>query len=253
VGALALILAVLWRSRPVRVLLASVATVGLVGVAVLAWWLTPFEATDVALAAMESDEAVVVASATSEITMTPQGPVSGTGLVFYPGARVDARAYANILRPLAEKGHQVVIVKEPLGVAFLASDFAPGWAEDHPGVHRWAVAGHSLGGVVAAQNASALNTINDLVLWASFPGSDLSDGLFAAMSVFGTNDGLTTTSDIEESKTDLPSGTLFEPVEGAVHSFFGDYGAQPGDGDPGVSRTDAQAQIVGATLSFLEN
>ena len=42
-------------------------------------------------------------------------------MFFQPGARVDPRAYAAILRPLAESGHVVVIVKQPLGIAFLAT------------------------------------------------------------------------------------------------------------------------------------
>ena len=41
-------------------------------------------------------------------------------------------------------------------------------------------------------------------------------------------------------------------VEGAVHSFFGDYGEQPGDGTPTISRDDAQRQIVAATVTLLE-
>jgi hypothetical protein len=40
-------------------------------------------------------------------------------------------------------------------------------------------------------------------------------------------------------------------VDGAVHGHFGDYGIQPGDGEPGISRAEAQEQIVQATLAFL--
>ena len=41
-------------------------------------------------------------------------------------------------------------------------------------------------------------------------------------------------------------------IEGAVHSFFGDYGDQPGDGTPTIDREGAQDQIVAATLALLE-
>ena len=45
-------------------------------------------------------------------------PVRPTvGLVFVPGARVDPRAYAHILRPLAEAGYLVAVLKEPFGLA----------------------------------------------------------------------------------------------------------------------------------------
>ena len=40
-------------------------------------------------------------------------------------------------------------------------------------------------------------------------------------------------------------------AEGAVHSYFGDYGEQPGDGTPTVDRATAQRQIVAATVAFL--
>jgi hypothetical protein len=40
-------------------------------------------------------------------------------------------------------------------------------------------------------------------------------------------------------------------IDGGIHAFFGDYGSQPGDGEPGTSREDAQAQIIAATLTAL--
>jgi Alpha/beta hydrolase family len=251
VGTVAMVLGVVWRSRRTRLWLAGVATMGLVLTASLAWWLTPFSATDRALSALQSDEAVVVASSSSQITMTPAGSGSGVGVIFQPGARIDARAYAPTLRPLAEAGHHVVIVKQPLGVAFLAAGFAPDWAEEHPEISNWVVAGHSLGGVVAAENAAQPDAVGDLVLWASFPAADLSAELFDALSVYGTNDTLTTTDDIDASMRNLPVGTAFVPVAGAIHSSFGDYGSQPGDGDPGISRERAQTLIIQTTLTFL--
>lgn len=250
-GVAAVLVGVAKRARRTIAWVAVLATIGLGVVAGLAWWLTPYEATDRALVALESDDAVVVTSSVSEITMAPVGSLMDVGVIFQPGAQVDARAYAGILRPIAEAGFRVVIVKQPLGVAFLASGFAPAWAADHPDVRRWAVAGHSLGGVVAAENAAAPNAIDDLILWASFPGSDISSEPFEAVSVFGTEDDLTTTADIESSIDDLPDGTTFVAVDGAIHSHFGDYGVQSGDGEPEISRAAAQEQIVQATLAFL--
>lgn len=247
----AVVIGVMWRSRRTRVWLSVLSTTGLVVLAGFAWWLAPFEATDRALVALESDDSVAVTSSISEITMAPVGLPTEVGVIFQPGARVDARAYARVLRPVAEAGYRVVIVKQPLGIAILASGFAPAWAADHPEVARWVVAGHSLGGVVAAENAATPNAVDDLILWASFPASDLSSEAFGVMSVFGTNDGLTTTEDIEASMGDLPDGASFVAVEGAIHSHFGDYGSQRGDGMPGLSRDEAQALIVQATLDFL--
>ena len=53
---------------------------------------------------MDSDAAVTVTESATQIVMTPTGEVSSTGVFFQPGAKVDARAYAAVLRPLAEAG-----------------------------------------------------------------------------------------------------------------------------------------------------
>lgn len=235
----------LWLSVP--------GSVALILAAIGAFLLAPFGATDVALDAMASSSEVTVVVTGSSIAFEPEGGSADIGLVFQPGARVDSRAYAHILRPLAEAGHRVVIVKQPLGIAFFATGFAASWAEDHPET-EWAVGGHSLGGVVAALNVEAAQDLNRLVLWASFPSTDISGetGL-GAISIYGTNDGLSTPLEIDESAADLPAGTVFVAVEGAVHSQFGNYGDQPRDGDPTISTQEAQAEIVSATLAFLSS
>ena len=250
VGAIAASFA--WRHRALRPGWSVAGTSILLLLAGLSWWLQPYEATDIALGAMRSDDAVLIDSGLTEITMTPTRDRSDVGVIFLPGAKVDARAYANILRPLADAGHVVVIVKEPLGIAFLAAGAAPSWAAAHPDTAVWVVAGHSLGGVVAAQNASEPNDLADLILWASFPATDVSAQPFAAVSVFGTRDSLTSLDQIDDSRSDLPPGTAFVAVEGAIHSHFGDYGDQPGDGETATPRRIAQTEIISATLRFLD-
>jgi pimeloyl-ACP methyl ester carboxylesterase len=120
-------------------------------------------------------------------------------------------------------------------------------------VTRWVVGGHSLGGAMASQYAETeRDELVGLLLHAAYPVRDMSDrtGL-AVTSIFGAEDGITTPEDVEESTVELPASTQFVPIDGAIHSFFGDYGPQRGDGTATVSRTDAQAAITAATLAAL--
>jgi dienelactone hydrolase len=90
-----------------------------------------------------------------------------------------------------------------------------------------------------------------LLLHASYPASDISGvrGV-SVLSVSGTNDGLATPADIEASKANLPADARFTAIDGAVHSFFGDYGPQPGDGVPTISHDEARTQISNASVEF---
>jgi hypothetical protein len=73
----------------------------------------------------------------------------------------------------------------------------------------------------------------------------------AAASVSGDQDALSTPADIDASRAQLPPGTVFTVIAGAVHAFFGDYGQQAGDGTPRTTRVDAQRQIIAATERFV--
>lgn len=235
---------------------------GLLAAAVVAAalvYLRPFAATDAAVEATEADadaDSVAVTTSPTRITLTPTSGEPSTGLVFQPGARVDPRAYVPLLREVASAGHLVVIVKQPFNIGFLAVGAPGDVIDDHPEIARWAVGGHSLGGVAAssyaADNRTGYRAVQGLLLWASYPLDSLASADLAVTSVSGTEDALSTPDDIEESRADLPGDTVFVPVEGAVHAFFGDYGAQPGDGTPTVDRDEAQRQIVTASEALLE-
>ena len=232
--------------------------VGAVGWLAAIAWLRPFSAQEPAIAAMESGAGVVVTESSSRVVLEPaDGPASPTSVFFQPGAKVEARAYAAVLRPLAEAGHRVVIVKQPLGIAFLSLGAFDAVRADYPDTQAWVLGGHSLGGTVASMQANdsggdAPGAARGLLLYASYPASDISDSLQAEVtSVFGTQDGLATPEDIAASRANLPSDSQFVPIEGAVHSFFGDYGPQPGDGEPTISHDEARTQISNASVEFV--
>lgn len=226
---------------------------GVLSVLVLAAlvWLRPFPADDPAVAAMAGGDGVRVEDSATRITLVPDGTRPTTGLVFQPGARVDPRAYVPLLARAAREGHLVVVVKQPFAIGFTALGAPEDVIAEHPEVSRWAVGGHSLGGVAASTFARD-NDVEGLLLWASYPIESLADRDLAVASVSGTEDGLTTPADVAGSRSDLPPGTTFVAVEGAVHAFFGDYGEQPGDGRPTVSRAEAQDRIVAASVQLLD-
>lgn len=186
------------------------------------------------------------------ITLAPEGKASA-GVVFYPGARVDARAYQDILRPLANAGYLVVILKVPLGISLLHPGQARGAMDRHHEITSWAVGGHSLGGVSASAFAQSNPEVSGLLLFASYPADSMAEsGDLAVLSISGSNDGLTTPDKISASKPMLPPTAIYATVEGGVHAFFGDYGAQPGDGEPGISREQAQQQIAEESVRFMD-
>lgn len=235
-----------------RSILRWAAAAGAIGLAAALFWLKPFVATSAALDALNADGPVTVTDTRSETTYEPAVQPTA-GLVMYPGARVDPRAYAVLATAVAEQGYRVVVPKCPFDLELLCIDAADAYVTDDV---PWAVGGHSLGGVAASEyvaaDAPADGSVDGLVFWAAYPVSDLSDRVdLAVASISGSEDGFSTPQDIDDARDLLPPDTGYTEIQGAIHAFFGDYGDQPGDGSPTISREEAQAQIVEATVALL--
>ena len=117
-------------------------------------------------------------------------------------------------------------------------------AASRPNVSRWVVAGHSRGGVVAAQ-----------VVRDGFPGlagavliGTPTRAIFPSppraipmTRVFGTRDTVADVEKLERTRANLPPSTRVIPIDGGNHSQFGHYGFQPGDWPATISREAQQA------------
>ncbi len=221
-------------------------------VASFAFWLHPFSASPVALTAMQSGNGVTVSTNGDQITFMPTTPPT-TGLIFYPGARIPPESYAVYMRAFAEHGYLAVVVKMPLNMALLGGDRASEVISAHPSITSWAIGGHSLGGVMATSYAVKTPQIKGLLLYGAYPDSDFSHVTSLTItSIYGTNDTLATPAKIFASKNYLPDTTHFVPINGSIHGYFGDYGTQDGDGQPSISRQQAQSEIISASLQFLQ-
>lgn len=184
------------------------------------------------------------------------GPDAGTvGVILYPGARIDADAYAPVARTLAaEAGALVVVVDPPLDIALLDVDAADAVRSAHPGIDRWIVGGHSLGGVAAARHVADPDTdVAGLLLWASYPadGDTIPDGV-AVTSITGGQDRVLDRAAWAAARSRLPDDAEIVELEGVTHAQFGDYGTQPGDGTPTVGDVRARRAIARASAGVVE-
>jgi pimeloyl-ACP methyl ester carboxylesterase len=218
-----------------------------------AWAYTPLGPAPEALAALQSDAQVTVATS-PWLTFQPATGQAAAGFILYPGGRVDARSYAPVARALAERGYLAIIVPMPFNLAVFGSERADAVIAAHPEITHWAVGGHSLGGAMAASYLYAKpGAAEGLVLWASYPANNnsLANRDLAVVSIFGTRDGLATTGKIEASRALLPATTRFVTLQGGNHAQFGAYGVQPGDGIATISPEEQHAATVNATVDLL--
>lgn len=227
-----------------------------VALAAGAWALAPIGPAAEAAPALASGSQVVVTSGES-LTFDPAAGAQPTGFIFYPGARVDPRAYAPAARAIAAHGFTVIIVPMPLNLAFFDPDAAADVIAAHPEIKHWAIGGHSLGGAMAARFAYAHpGDVAGLVLWAAYPADtdDLAGRRdLAVTSIYGTLDGLATGAKIDASRRLLPPGTAWVAIEGGNHAQFGYYGPQSGDNSATIGAAEQQVQIVAATVALLRS
>jgi len=237
-----------------KILLALVVVLLLAVAAFVVWASTPLGPMPEALAALESDAAVQVTT-DPWYTFQPTGESRSAGLIFYPGGRVDPRSYAPPARALAELGYPVVIVPMPLNLAVFGAGKASEVIEAFPEVEQWAIAGHSLGGAMAATFTNGNpGVVDGLVLWAAYPASsaDLSARTeIAVSSIYGTADAVINMEAFLSSQALLPPGTVWAPIEGGNHAQFGWYGPQSDTDVATISREEQQGQVIAATLAVL--
>lgn len=241
------------RSRLVRILLIITAVL-VAASAAFVWWANdtnPVMAE--ALAALQSDATVQV-SQEPWITFQPAQTSPSTAVIYYPGGKVDARAYAPTMRSLAEAGYLTVIVPMPLNLAFTGINKAEEVMAAYPEIETWVLSGHSLGGAMAANYVYAHpDQLDGLILYASYPAENnsLAGAELPVLSIYGTEDG-----GIDKLRTSarlLPPDAKVVVIEGGNHAQFGYYGLQDGDGTATISRTEQQAQSLEATLNWLES
>ena len=206
-----------------------------------------------AQASLSSTADVVFARDGERYTWRPSGGTPLTGLIVYPGGKVPPEAYGPLAAAIAAKGYLVEVVAMPLNLAVLGIGRADATIAAHPDIANWAIAGHSLGGSMAALYASDhAGTIDGVVFWAAYGTMDLSASGLRVLSVWGSLDAGRERMGGPEARAAVPPDAVFLQIAGGNHEQMGWYTGQPNDPPPTIGRADQQAQVVDATVALLQ-
>ncbi len=224
-----------------RIILATIVALVVVGSVVFAIYVNDYyRADERASAALQSAEDVQVYTLSNgDIVFEPANPQAG--IVFYPGGKVQAEAYAPLMQDLAQRGFVCVIVPMPFNLAVFNVNGASGVQEQIPSVQKWILMGHSLGGSMAATYIDGHSESWDgLVLLASYSTSDLTENNLEVIRICGSEDGVLDEQTYADNRSNLSHDSLEIIIPGGNHAQFGDYGAQEGDGEPNISSEEQQ-------------
>ena len=236
------------RKWKFRILVPLFALIDSMIIAFLLWASVYYHADDIAVRALQSDSVVTVEQTKSGWLF--DGPSDDKALIFYPGAKVDAKAYAPLLRLLAKEEMDVYLVKMPLNLAFFGIGKA-GEIVKASSYEQYYISGHSLGGAMAAGYAAEHDSdFAGVILLAAYPTQETA---IDTLVIYGSEDGVLNMARIEEAPN-LVSGNYSEVViDGGNHAQFGNYGEQKGDGEAGISAEEQQTQTIQAIRKFIND
>lgn len=207
-----------------------------------------------------AEDSAVVLFASSKTDISEENGVytfnsenARTGVIFYPGGKVEATAYAPLMYALAEDGILSILVTMPGNLAVLDMNAAEGICEQYPEIESWYMAGHSLGGSMAASYISENSEKYDgVILLASYSTADLSGSELDVLSIYGSNDGVLNMEKYEECKPNLPEDFKEVIIDGGCHAYFGAYGEQEGDKKATITRDEQIKITVDEIINFIK-
>lgn len=210
-----------------------------------------YHADQTAHEALNSNDQVNVSEKGNLTIFTPTTGQAATGIIFYPGGKVEDIAYAPLMQALAKKGLTAVLVKMPFNLAVLNPNGADAVMEALPEINHWIIGGHSLGGAMASDYvAGHEDKVEGLVLMGAYPNQDLALSNHPVLSLYGSNDQVLNRQAFEAAKVKMPLATTLYEISGGNHSGFGNYGQQAGDGTASISSAEQQDIAVGKILEI---
>lgn len=184
-------------------------------------------------------------------TVLPQ-KAGDTGIIFYPGGKVDERAYLPLLKKYAENGITCILVKMPFHLAVFNMNGADGIQKQYPRITKWYLAGHSLGGAMAAAYiARHVSEYQGLILLGAYSTKDLSDTDLTVVWIDGDQDGVINQKQVLKNQDHYPENTYVFMIAGGNHAQFGSYGVQKGDGQASISAKEQWQETVDDTLAVI--
>ena len=170
------------------------------------------------------DEGDYLALVPSAQTGAGGAPPAEHGIIFYPGGLVEPEAYVSMLAPLAAEDIPVAILRVPADLAVLSPNRATRVIESSLGTRArtWVVAGHSLGGAMAARfvarTADDYPSVRGLVLLAAYPAQNdsLAGENIPVLSIWASEDGLATAEDRRETANRLPDDARVVVIEKSI-------------------------------------
>jgi hypothetical protein len=199
-----------------------------------------YRADDVALAVMQSGNAMQVQD---NIIILSPATSSDTALILYPGAKVEYIAYLPILEMIKESsGITCILVKMPFNMAIFDANAADRIIDQFPDIKNWYIGGHSMGGAMASNYASNhQEKVKGLILLGAYINGDYPAE--NALTIYGTFN----TSVAE--KINYTENIVV--IEGGNHAQFGNYGKQKGDPDATILSIEQQNIAAEAIKEFL--
>ena len=195
-----------------------------------------------------------ISTSENKMIFKPQNIESDTGLIFYPGGKVEYLAYAPLMRKIAEEGYICVLVKMPFNLAVFDINSAAGVISEHEEIENWYIAGHSLGGAMASKYVmNNHDKIDGLVLLGAYPPSDLSNLNIKVMSIYGSEDKIMDIDNFQRGREYMPENYTELLISGGNHAQFGNYGVQDGDGIANISSTEQQELTAQNIINFMNN
>lgn len=171
------------------------------------------------------------------IAFMPESPRAC--IIFYPGGKVEYTSYVPLMKACAERNVGCILVKMPFNLAVFDINAAEGIKDQFPQIDRWYMAGHSLGGSMAASYLKdEHNDFEGLILLGAYSTADLSETSLRVLSIYGSEDGVMNREKYDNCMSNLPSSTEELIINGGCHAYFGVYGAQSGDGVPTLTNKE---------------
>lgn len=185
-----------------------------------------------------------------QIVLAPEE--AKAGLIFYPGGKVEADAYIPLMIACAQQDIFCVIAEMPCYLAVFDKDAAGSIINEYPEIESWYIAGHSLGGSMAASYAAEnADSFEGIVLLGAYSTADLSETQLDVLSIYGSVDGVMNKSKYDKYKTNLPEDFSEFIIEGGNHAFYGVYGTQRGDGKATVTNEEQIKITANKIIEFI--